>query len=85
MTPYKTGIVCLFQKQESTRFFVLVFSYEDSFKTWKDNKDKTLKENKNRQFSQVKKTNNLKGEGKDGRERNHSVSVPCTLFSSMLA
>lgn len=84
MTPYKTGIVCLFQNQESTKFLVLVLSYDSSFKTLKDNKDKTLKENKTRQLLQVNKTNNLKGEGKEGRERNHSLSAPCTLFSSML-
>lgn len=29
MMPYETGIVCIFQKQDPTRAFVLIFSYDD--------------------------------------------------------
>jgi len=65
--------------------FCYVISHHDSFKTLKDNKDKTLKENKPRQFFKSKKPNKLKAEEKEGSERSHSLSAPCTPSSPTLA
>lgn len=81
MIPYKPGIVCLFKKQASIRFVVLVYSYDDNFKTLKEITRKKHQKNP----KPVKNPQPPEKGGKERRGRHITVSAIQTLFSSMPA